>query len=83
MILDLRADLGRPDLPVVVGQLGEFFGPPDHPYVNRVCQSVRQVAQDLPGVGYVDSGGLMDLGDHLHFDGLSARDWETFCPTDA
>ncbi|GIW77486.1 MAG: hypothetical protein KatS3mg104_2549 [Phycisphaerae bacterium] len=65
MILDLPADLGRPDLPVVVGQLGEFLGPPDHPYVDRVRQSIRQVARDLPGVGYVDSEGLADLGDRF------------------
>lgn len=74
MIGDLRTDLNQPDLPIVVGQLGEFLGPPDHPHVDRIRQAIRRVAHDLPRVGYADSAGLTDLGDNLHFDSLSARE---------
>ena len=67
MIKDLRQDLGRPDLPVVVGQIGMFLVPDKYPFADTVRGALRKVAAEVPNVGYADSAGLGDKGDKLHF----------------
>jgi Carbohydrate esterase, sialic acid-specific acetylesterase len=67
MIANLRQDLGQPELPVVVGQIGEFLTVEKHPYVETVRTAIRQVAATVPHVGYADSAGLGDKGDKLHY----------------
>jgi hypothetical protein len=67
MFKDLRADLGRPGLPIVVGQLGPFLDPAKYPYVDTVRAAIRTMPAQLPHVGYADSVGLEDRGDKLHF----------------
>ena len=71
MFLDLRADLGRPDLPIVVGQLGTFV---QEPYVDTVRAAIKDAARIVPRVGYADSEGLADKGDHLHFSVASQKE---------
>lgn len=68
MFTALRQDLGKPDLPVVVGQLGPFAR---IPYVEVVKAALVRVPGDLPSVGFADSAGLTDRGDWLHFDAAS------------
>jgi hypothetical protein len=68
MFRDLRADLDQPDLPIVVGQLGPFLEPPSkYPYLAQVSIALQTMPTALPHVGYADSAGLTDKGDHLHF----------------
>jgi hypothetical protein len=67
MFKDLRADLGLPNLPIVVGQLGPFLDVAKYPYVETVRAAIRHLPADLPHVGYADSAGLEDKGDQLHF----------------
>ena len=69
MLKDLRQDLGLPDLPVVVGQLGDFLSqtPGKYPCVDAVRGAIKQVPAAVPHVGYADSAGLGDKGDKLHF----------------
>lgn len=74
MIQDLRTDLARPDLPFVVGQLGEFLPADKHPGVDIVRASIKAVAARVPRVGYADSAGLGHKGDNLHFDTPAARE---------
>lgn len=74
MIAALRADLGAPDLPVVVGQVGGFLTVEKHPHVETVRAAIRQVGTTYPHVGYVDSADLAHKGDTLHFDTPSARE---------
>ena len=71
MLLDLRADLGRPNLPIVVGQLGAFV---QEPYVDTVRAAIKDTARIVPNVGYADSAGLTDKGDHLHFSVASQKE---------
>ena len=71
MLLDLRADLGRPNLPIVVGQLGTFV---QEPYVDTVRAAIKDAARIVPNVGYADSAGLTDKGDHLHFSVASQKE---------
>ncbi|HSH95697.1 MAG TPA: sialate O-acetylesterase, partial [Roseimicrobium sp.] len=72
MLTDFREDLGLPDLPVVVGQLGDFVDAPK-------AQTVRNALVTMPGqlahVAFVDSTGLMDKGDRLHFNAAAAREF--------
>jgi len=72
MIADLREDLGEPELPVVVGQIGEFVGGEDFLFVEDVKKAIRDVSETVERVGFASSEGLLDKGDDLHFDGASA-----------
>lgn len=67
MFKDLRQDLGIPDLPIVVGQLGDFLTPEKYPYVETVRAAIKHMPAVVPGVGYADSTGLGHKGDNLHF----------------
>lgn len=74
MFRALRQDLGLPDLPVVVGQLGEFLTPEKYPYVETVRGAIVHVTAAVPGVGYADSKGLGHKGDSLHFSADAERE---------
>ena len=76
MFKDLRTDLGQPELPIVVGQLGEFLAltPEKYPYAETVRTAIRQMPAALPGVGYANSAGLGDKGDKLHFSADGAKE---------
>jgi len=73
LIARFRGDLDQPDLPFIVGQLGQFDGKPWSADVQRVDAAHRAVAASVPNVAYVSSDGLRDKGDGLHFDAASAR----------
>jgi len=76
MFKDLRTDLGLPDVPIVVGQLGEFLAesPNKYPYLETVRTAILHVPSVLPKVGYADSAGLAHKGDKLHFDAEAAKE---------
>ncbi len=74
MLTDLRQDLGLPDLPVVVGQLGEFLTVEKYPYVETVRAAIEHVSVIMPNVGYADSKGLGHKGDRLHFSAEAERE---------
>lgn len=74
MFEDLRRDLGQPELPIVVGQLGEFLVSEKHPYVETVRAALRHMPARVPLVGYADSTGLKDKGDKLHFDTAAQKE---------
>ncbi|HWB32976.1 MAG TPA: sialate O-acetylesterase [Acidobacteriaceae bacterium] len=73
MFTGLRTDLGRPDLPIVVGQLGPFLDPAHYTYVATVRSVLERMPTLLPHLGYADSAGLTDRGDHLHFSADSQK----------
>ncbi len=74
MIEDLRADLGQPNLPVVVGQLGGFLKPEKQPFAETVRGALREIPAKVPQTGYADSDGLTDKGDKLHFNAASVAE---------
>jgi peptidoglycan/xylan/chitin deacetylase (PgdA/CDA1 family) len=74
MFQDFRADVGMPDLPIVVGQLGEFLPVDKHPYVETVRSVLRHIPEGVPHAGYADTKGLTDKGDQLHFNAASATE---------
>jgi hypothetical protein len=72
MFRDLRQDLGQPDLPIVVGELGDFFKAPESDVVKG---AIRDMPNALPRVGFADSNGLTHKGDHLHFNAASQKEF--------
>ena len=74
MFRDLRQDLGLPELPIVVGQLGDFLTPEKYPYVQTVRGAIEHIPAVVAGVGYADSEGLGHKGDHLHFSADAERE---------
>ena len=76
MIQDLRSDLGQADLPVVVGQLGDFLAltPEKYPQLETVRGAIKHIPAVVPHSGYADSKGLEHKGDKLHFNADAARE---------
>ncbi len=74
LIARFRTDLGEPDLPFLIGQLGQFKGAPWSAAKIRVDSAQRAVAASMHNVGFVTSEGLGDKGDTLHFDAAAARE---------
>ena len=74
VIARLRADLGDPTLPFIIGQLGQFPRSGWSAAKVRVDSAQRAVAGSVPGVAFVSSDGLRHRGDSLHFDSASARE---------
>lgn len=72
MFQDLRADLQAPEVPIVVGQLGEFVR---FPYAKTVQDAIKGLPQHLPHVGFADSQGLPHKGDSLHFSADAEREF--------
>ena len=74
LIARFRSDLGAPDLPFIIGQLGRFDKGPWSAAKVRVDSAHRAIAAQVHNVAYVSSEGLTDRGDTIHFDSPSARE---------
>jgi hypothetical protein len=78
MIQALRADLNTPEVPVVVGELGEFlYTRPNTPegFTRTVNDQLALIPLRLPHCAFVSSAGLTSNPDHLHFDARSQREF--------
>lgn len=73
LITRFRSDLAAPDLPFIIGQLGQFELRPWSADKRRVDSVHRALAVTMSNVAYVSAEGLRDKGDTLHFDAASAR----------
>ncbi len=62
MIGHLRNDLGIPDLPVVVGEIGDWKG-----NSGSINAQIRSIPEKVPFTRCVNADGLMHMGDTLHF----------------
>lgn len=77
LLLNLSADLdiAAGEVPMVVGQVGDFFvakNPEGHGKdINAI---LRQIAADHKNMAWASSEGLTDKGDKTHFDTNSARE---------
>jgi hypothetical protein len=69
----LRTEYGDPNIPFVIGQLGQFVGRPWSEGRRKVDQAQKDTAKHVPHTGFVSSEGLTDRGDHTHFNAKSAR----------
>lgn len=68
MIAALRKDLGRPKLPVVVGELGRFLNEKRLPHFKTVNQALRGLPKAVPHTAFVESADLKAKRDGVHFD---------------
>lgn len=77
MFKELRADLGSPNLPIVVGQLGDFLAlqPAKHPHFETVRAAIARIPSVLPHSGYAGSAGLGHKGDKLHFSTIAEKEF--------
>ena len=72
LVSHLRQDLQAPDVPVVVGELGEYRTAALNRQMN---EQLALVPFSVPHSGFVSSAGLMHKGDGTHFDSPSAREF--------
>lgn len=68
LVANLRRDLNTPHLPFVAGEIGRFN---KEDYINTI---VNRLPDEVEHTAVVSSEGLVDKGDHLHFDSASARE---------
>ena len=76
MIQDLRKDLDQPELPVVLGQLGEFLSltPAKFPGAPTVQAALKKIPDTVPHTAFADSAGLGHKGDKLHFNAEASKE---------
>lgn len=77
MIPNFREDLGQPDLPFVVGQIGEFLytrKKQQTPFAKMVNDALLKVPDNVPRTACVRAAGLTHKGDEVHFDAKSQRE---------
>jgi hypothetical protein len=71
-----REALGIDDVPVIVGQLGEFLRSHERlVHADIVDEALIKAADGFPLGGFVASGGLTDNGDNVHFNAKSLREF--------
>jgi hypothetical protein len=71
LVAHLREDLHAPDVPVVVGELGEFQ---KGKFTRQINEQLALAPFVVPHSAFVSSAGLVDKGDSLHFSSASARE---------
>ena len=82
IISNFRRDLECPEIPFILGGLGDFLNPEwDAPRYDSI---IREVAAEMPHCGFASAEGLTHRGDNLHFDTpsqyeLGRRYWQEFC----
>ncbi len=75
MINTLKAELGISDVPVIVGELGEFLAKGEgHSHLETVNCALRDIAA-TKNFAIALAKGLVDKGDTLHFDAASLREF--------
>jgi hypothetical protein len=75
LIARFRKDLDAPDLPFIIGQLGQFEKAPWSQYTRMVNDAHIAVAKEMGHVEFVSSDGLVSKADNLHFDAKSQREF--------
>jgi hypothetical protein len=78
MIQDLRAELGQTNLPVVVGQIGEFLYTRQgnkSPYAKVVNGALLAIPQTVPFTACAKSEGLTAKSDEVHFNAESQHEF--------
>jgi hypothetical protein len=71
LVKHLREDLNAPDVPVVVGELGEFQ---KGKFTRGLNEQLALIPFVVPHSAFASSAGLIDKGDSTHFNSASARE---------
>lgn len=70
----LRSALDAPELPFIIGQLGDFPGKPWESERLRVDAAHKRLSHIVSRCEFVHARGLSDKGDQTHFDAASYRE---------
>ena len=76
MLTTLRRDLGKEDLPVIVGEIGRFASNYKNgklKFMGTVNEALRTMPDVLKNCGFASSEDLTHRGDFIHFDSKSYR----------
>ena len=71
IMTDLRTDIGEPDLPVVVGELGHYLDGTGRTNYSTVQAQINSMPQKLSNCKVVSAEGLSHRGDGLHMNSES------------
>jgi hypothetical protein len=77
-IAAFRSELGAPDVPVVLGQLGEFLYEREgnkSPYARQVNEQLAMIPLSVARTAFASAAGLRHKGDGVHFDTPSLREF--------
>lgn len=78
ILQSLRRDVGAPEVPLILGGLGDFLPKwekgdlTNYVHINRALQTM---AEKLPNVGFASAEGLGANPDNLHFSSASLREF--------
>jgi hypothetical protein len=70
-----RDEFGNPEIPIVLGQLGQFEGVPWTEFQVTVDAAHQTIAKNDPFITFVRSDGLTCKADNVHFDAPSMREF--------
>lgn len=74
----LRRDLELPDVPVIVGALGDYlvnYSEGTRAYYSLINAAARRVTETQPAMAFVPADGLGAKPDNLHFDAPALREF--------
>ncbi|UUO05358.1 sialate O-acetylesterase [Blastopirellula sp. J2-11] len=75
LVTRVRKELDAPDVPFLVGQLGEFAERPWDDAKKQVDAAQRHYAASHPNAAFVSAEGLTHKGDKVHFNAESYREF--------
>lgn len=79
MIQAMYRDLGLKDVPLILGELGDFLAEcplnPNLKYYEQVNEQLREIARTNPKIGLASAKGLTSNPDLLHFNSESAYEF--------
>lgn len=81
MLCSIRSDLDSPSLPIIIGELGSFlieFLSKDETIQKNpsiIKKAMINLVKNDHNIHFVTSEGLVDIGDSLHFDARSVREF--------
>lgn len=75
LIARFRKDLDVPEVPFVIGQLGQFEAKPWTAARQQVNQAQIEIAREVPFSAFVSSTGLTSMEDNTHFNTESLHEF--------
>ncbi len=75
LVTRFRQELGVPEVPFILGELGRFPRPPLNDNKKLVAKAHHTLADKLPNVAFVSSEGLGHKADKIHFSAAAFREF--------
>ena len=75
LVKRFRKELEAPEVPFIVGQMGQFAEVPWDAAHKKVDQAHQDIVKKISFTAYVSADGLKHKGDKVHFDAASYREF--------